>query len=86
MFDVRTANIVCLLDLYRSEKNLLKSGHIIINLKIKKKYVHQTWIERNRARYLTVISKGGRGEGRGERNSPDECSRTLVAHLGYMRQ
>ena len=39
MFDVRTANIVCLLDLYRSEKNLLKSGHIITNLKKKTTYI-----------------------------------------------
>ena len=32
LFDVRMANIVCLLNLYRLEKNLLKSGHIIINI------------------------------------------------------
>ena len=54
LFDVRTADIVCLLDLDHSE-NLWKSGQMRAprNSYILKK---RTWIERKRARCLAAMS------------------------------
>ena len=55
LFDVRTANIFCLLDLNHSE-NLQKSGVRGVHLGTYNHSLKRTWIERKRARCLAAMS------------------------------